>query len=647
MKRSPQPRRLAASTTAVTLFTALTLTVAAPLSAAATLAPVPAAKIPSPFISGHAGLYGWGMATLSDGSVAVGDYWNRRIQHYAADGTLLDANFVNNVGFRGHQHQSPYGLGVDPATGDLYMADTDRYVIHRYSYSEATGAVTPIATWGAQGSGLGKFLYPSRVEVDSNGRVYIADTWDNNIEITTNTGTGLKQFGSFGTGQGQFKQPHGMRFDYNDPGITDDELFIVNTNNKRIDVFRYNSATGFVDTFDRSFGCAKATGQPGCVFAGDLRGLAIDQDNDWVYIVDARGNRIHKYTTSGTFLQTFGKTAADFGNPGPGEFTDGGREITVAGDGNVWVGDMPNFRAQVFSPTGTQLFSLPQPAQLPPDGGFNGPRGVAVDGDGNVFVTDTYNQRIQKFDPAGEFVTKWGLRGRSPYSFNYPRLLAVDPNDGSVVIADTDNHQIKKYTNDGDFVWGVGSSGTTLGKFKNPHGIDVGPDGRIYVADSRNCRVVVMNASGAPLSTFGACGTGEGQLRFPRGIAVDTEGTPETSDDSLWVVDSVRDIVVHFSLSGTYLGQFGSQGSGDAQFSGPFDVEADGDYIFVADAQQHEIKVFTDPVGSGQAQFVMVFGSRGTGAGQFIQPQGLELVGNTLYVCGQGDERISTWRVYS
>ena len=39
--------------------------------------------------SGHAGLYGWGAATLNDGSVLIGDYWNFRIQHYAKDGTFL------------------------------------------------------------------------------------------------------------------------------------------------------------------------------------------------------------------------------------------------------------------------------------------------------------------------------------------------------------------------------------------------------------------------------------------------------------------------------------------------------------------------------------------------------------------------------
>src|ERR1700694_3856713 len=40
---------------------------------------------PLKFIGGpaFAGLYGWGAATLKDGSVLIGDYWNFRIQHYS------------------------------------------------------------------------------------------------------------------------------------------------------------------------------------------------------------------------------------------------------------------------------------------------------------------------------------------------------------------------------------------------------------------------------------------------------------------------------------------------------------------------------------------------------------------------------------
>lgn len=656
-----------AAVTAVAVFLSISLMASTSPAVAAALSPTWVANIPSPFVSGHAGAYPWGMETLPDGNIAVGDYWNQKVQLYAPDGTLLNANLINNVGFGAGQTQSPYGLGVDPVNGDFYMADTDRYQVHRYAYDAGTMTMTQVAYWGVQGTGLAKFLYPSRIAIDSNERVYVADTWANNIEIDTNAGTGLKEFGSFGTGQGQFKQPHGMAFRYNGPGVQDDQLYVVNTGNKRVDVFKYNASDGYVDLFDHSFGCAKSTGNVNCHFTGDLRGLAIDEPRGYVYVVDAAGNNVDMYTLGGTWVKELGRTAKDVNNVQPGEFTDGGREVTVdTATGYVWVGDMPDFRVQVFDPQATTFASQivmvrPDPAQPPPDGGFNGPRGVALDQSGNIFVTDTYNERIEKFDANGVFVTKWGSRGRGDYAFNYPRMLAVDRNDGTVVIADTDNHQIKKYSNDGaTLLWKVGGVGTTLGKFKNPHGVDVGPDGRIYVADSRNSRVVVLDSSGTPLYAFGSAGSGNGQFRYPRGIALDDNGTATTSDDTLWVADWTRGIVQHFTVDGTYLGQFGSKCSttcSSNQFNGLFDVAATGGYLFIADAALHVVRAWTNPcygtaaqTSCGSApQYVTSFGGYGFGNGKMIQPQGLDVSpdGQYLYVADQGSDRISKWDLFA
>ena len=61
-----------------------TLFVAVQPAGAASVTITPIAVIGSP---GHADLYGWGMATETDGSVLVGDYWNYRIVRYAKDGT--------------------------------------------------------------------------------------------------------------------------------------------------------------------------------------------------------------------------------------------------------------------------------------------------------------------------------------------------------------------------------------------------------------------------------------------------------------------------------------------------------------------------------------------------------------------------------
>jgi DNA-binding beta-propeller fold protein YncE len=312
---------------------------------------------------------------------------------------------------------------------------------------------------------------------------------------------------------------------------------------------------------------------------------------------------------------------------------------------------------QVFDSNGVFLFQRPDPTVYPPAGGLNGPRGVAVDpATGNLYITDTYNQRVSEFDNAGAPVRQWGYRGRANYGFNYPRMIATDPRNGEVVLVDTDNHNVKKYDAAGNWLWTAGPivGGPVSGKFRNPHGVDVGPDGMIYVADSRSSRVVVLNPNGTASGAFGTNGTANGQFKFPRGIALDTNGTVTQSDDTLWVVDSVRDVVQHFTTSGTYLSQFGSKGTGLNQFTGPFDVEADGTFLFIADANQHVIKVWNDP-GPGTTAATVAgvpfFGGRGTGNGKMIQPQGLDLYAaggfEYLYVSEQGTDRIQKWQLYS
>lgn len=566
---------------------------------------------------GHAALYGWGAATMLDGTILIGDYWNYRVLRFNADGTPVgDGVFIDNRGFGPTQHQAPYGMGIDPRNGDVYLADTDRDTIDVY---DKDGQF--LRTWGAPGSGPGRFLYASRVVIDSQGTVYVADTWANQIVVFNDQGQELRRIGSFGSAPGQMKQPHGLALD------ADDNLYVTDTNNFRIQAFRPGESTPYL-----TFGC-KGTA-PGC-FRGDMRGLTVDKANGWIYAVDAAGNRISKFDLAGNYLLRWGSEG-----DGPGQFHDGGREITVDADSNVWVGDMPSFRAQKFSPDGEYLLSVhgakASDPQGPPANGFNGPRGVAVGPDGSVYVSDTYNWRISRFDAEGQPVQQWGRRGRAEYEFNYTRLLATDPSDGDVVIADTDNQRIKAYTFDGQFKWQVGEYGAGPGQFKNPHGVEVGPDGRVYVADSRNTRVQILTPDGAVERVFGTNGTGPGQLKFPRGITVDP------TNGEIYVVDSGRDLVLVYDNQGTYLRTIGQKGLADNQLNNPFDIAVDDKFAYVSDPAAHKIKVL-DKV-SGQS--VGVFGSRGKGLGQFMQPDGLHLTPDgMLYVAEEGNERVQVLQV--
>ncbi len=328
---------------------------------------------------------------------------------------------------------------------------------------------------------------------------------------------------------------------------------------------------------------------------------------------------------------------------------------------------MPNYRFQVFDGlTGQFLFAVPgvplgtelEPPVTPTSGswytppstaGFNGPRGVAIDAAGNRFVTDTYNQRILKYDASGAFVTQWGSRGRTDYSFNYPRMIAVSPVNQSVWVADTDNHMIKKFSNDGEFRCKAGALGDVGPLMRNPHGIDVAPDGTVYVTDTRNGLLKAFDQNCNWLFTSGypkGTAVQSGQMTYVRGIAYDPTGGP---DGSVWVAETNQDVVKHYAVDRsagtfTWIETYGSKGTLDPQFRDPFDLEVVGNTLIVADTANNKLKVWNTATDS----FVEAFaGGLSIAKGKFQQVQGLDVspFDGRLWTSEQRTERLQQFEL--
>lgn len=140
----------------------------------------------------------------------------------------------------------------------------------------------------------------------------------------------------------------------------------------------------------------------------------------------------------------------------------------------------------------------------------------------------------------------------------------------------------------------------------------------------------VSAAAGYRLQGYwtGAAAPG-GPLFRPIGVAV-------APNSSVYVTDA-RARVVHFSPTGTVLGQWGQEGSGPGQFSNPVGIAAAPDgSIYVSDYDLDRVEKFT-----AAGQFVLQFGRHGAGAGELDAPAGLAIGrGGSVYVADFYNHRV-------
>lgn len=88
-----------------------------------------------------------------------------------------------------------------------------------------------LSKWGSAGSGDGQFQDPHGVAVDGSGNVYVADTQNHRVQKFTSDGVFVTKWGNVGSGDGQFSWHYGVAVDGSG------SVYVLDTNNQRVQKF--------------------------------------------------------------------------------------------------------------------------------------------------------------------------------------------------------------------------------------------------------------------------------------------------------------------------------------------------------------------------------------------------------------------------
>jgi uncharacterized repeat protein (TIGR01451 family) len=183
-----------------------------------------------------------GLAVGQDGRIYVADSGHHRVQVFDSGGHLLfkiGRNGGNgSLGTGDGAFFNPRGVAVD-AGGRIYVADSRNHRVQVFSASGQFlfkfGRNSGNAT---KGSGPGEFDQVEDVAVDDSGRIYVVDSsslaWEQDnhrIQVFGAAGQFLYQFGGYGLANGQFRFPGAVAVGANG------KVAVADTGNNRVQVF--------------------------------------------------------------------------------------------------------------------------------------------------------------------------------------------------------------------------------------------------------------------------------------------------------------------------------------------------------------------------------------------------------------------------
>lgn len=233
------------------------------------------------------------VAVDAKGNLWVTDASNNRIEEFNAKGEYLTQ--FGSAGSGNGQFSNPEGIAID-SHGNIWVADT--YHARLQEFNEKGQFIKVVV-----GTGLAQLIEPTGIAIDPGGNVWVADWGAQRIEEFSEDGTYLRQFGSEGTANGQFKHPDVVEVD------STGNVWVGDQNNARLQEFNERGE------FLAKLGAA-GTG-PGQFSFGWPMGIAFDAKGN-LWVSDTGNNRVEKWAVPalhiGPTLGTITANATDKGS---------------------------------------------------------------------------------------------------------------------------------------------------------------------------------------------------------------------------------------------------------------------------------------------------------------------------------------------
>ncbi len=217
----------------------------------------------------------------------------------------------------------PHNIEISPYDPErhLWVVDRDDHQIHKFT-NDGKELVMTLGEAGVPGTDENHFNRPAGLAFLPDGSFYVADGYVNSrIVKFDKDGNYLLEWGSKGTGPGQFNLVHSVTID------SQRRIYASDRSNHRVQVFDENGT--FIEEWPD---------------VGSPTRVVVTEDNA-VWIAEADHNRIAKFDLNG-HLQTYWGVTGD--EPGA---MDNPHSFAVDENGNLYIADAWNNRVQKFTPS--------------------------------------------------------------------------------------------------------------------------------------------------------------------------------------------------------------------------------------------------------------------------------------------------------